>query len=136
MDTAPRILLAEDNSDNQLIYATLLRHVGYDVRIAEHGADAVAIAASWEPALVLMDLALPGLDGWEAAARIRASPRVGDVPILALTAHAMPEMRERALAAGFRDYLVKPIAPQDVLVAVRAALGHAGGDTVAPTPFD
>ena len=107
--TAERILLVEDNDKNLKLTRDLLEWAGFAVDAATTGEDAIAQAERSAPDLVLMDLQLPGMDGHEALARLRQNPRTADVPVVALTASAMPLDRERALAAGFDGFLEKPI---------------------------
>jgi CheY-like chemotaxis protein len=112
------VLLVEDNEDNRLILEAMLTHAGYRVLLATSGDAGVALARSAEPDVVLMDIALPGLDGWEATRRLKGDPATRRIPVVALTAHAMTHDRERARALGFDGYLAKPIEPRDVLAAV------------------
>jgi two-component system, cell cycle response regulator DivK len=107
--TAERILLVEDNEKNLKLTRDLLEWAGFAVDAATTGEDAIAQAELSAPDLVLMDLQLPGMDGHEALARLRQNPGTADVPVIALTASAMPLDRERALAAGFDGFLEKPI---------------------------
>ncbi|MES2180101.1 MAG: response regulator [Gemmatimonadota bacterium] len=117
------ILLVEDNEDNRIIYSTVLRHVGYDVVEAEDGIRAVELARSARPDLILMDISIPQMDGWEATRILRLDPDMKDVPIIALTAHALPDDRERAAQMGFSSYLAKPVEPRTVLAEVRRWIG-------------
>ena len=117
------VLLVEDNLHNRRIFSQVLAHYGFEVVEADNGEDALRIAPEVRPALILMDLSLPVMDGWEAARRIKAIAELSDVPIIALTAHAMKGDRERALAAGCDGYLAKPISPKKVVAAVEQALG-------------
>lgn len=104
-----KILYVEDNEDNVYMLSRRLRRRGYDVLIARDGEEGVAMASAELPHLILMDLSLPGLDGWEATRRIRAAEATKHIPIIALSAHAMPGDREGALAAGCDDYESKPV---------------------------
>ena len=104
-----KILLVEDNELNRdMLSRRLVRH-GYDVLVAYDGASGVEMPGTELPDLVLMDMSLPVLDGWEAAQRLKANPETRSIPVIALTAHAMTADRERALAAGCDDYDTKPI---------------------------
>ncbi|MDB4914174.1 MAG: response regulator receiver [Gemmatimonadetes bacterium] len=118
-----RILLVEDNEDNRIIYSTVLRHVGYDVVEAQDGVSAVALARSEHPDLILMDISIPELDGWEATKILRHDPSTKDIPIIALTAHALADDREKAAQFGFSSYLAKPVEPRLVLAEVRRWIG-------------
>jgi two-component system, cell cycle response regulator DivK len=104
------ILVVEDNERNLKLLRDVLEYAGYDVRVARTGEDGVSQAASEPPDLVLMDLQLPGIDGLEALRRLRDSPRTADIPVVAVTAQAMKQDRERALEAGFNGYVEKPIS--------------------------
>ena len=104
-----RILLVEDNEMNRDMLARRLTRRGYEVTIAVDGEQGVRIAQQEIPDLILMDMGLPVLDGWEAARQLKAAPTTQSIPIIALTAHAMTGDREKALEAGCDDYDTKPI---------------------------
>ena len=118
----PKILLVEDNEMNRDMLSRRLARRGYEVVIATDGAQAVAMAESEAPALILMDMSLPVLDGWEATRRIKANPALRAIPIIALTAHAMAGDREKTLEAGCEDYDTKPIELPRLLGKVEALL--------------
>ncbi|HEY3754822.1 MAG TPA: response regulator [Opitutaceae bacterium] len=105
----PKILLVEDNEMNRDMLSRRLMRRGYEVVIATDGQQGVDMAAALAPDLILMDMSLPVIDGWEATRRIRASEVTKKIPVIALTAHAMAGDREQALAAGCDDYDTKPI---------------------------
>ena len=105
----PKILLVEDNEDNRDMLSRRLIRKGYDVSLANDGGAGVAQALSEVPDLILMDMSLPVLDGWEATRRVKENPATRAIPIIALTAHAMADDREKAIAAGCDDYDTKPI---------------------------
>jgi CheY-like chemotaxis protein len=105
----PKILLVEDNELNRDMLSRRLERRGYQVLIAVDGEQGVAMAQSEAPDLVLMDMSLPVLDGWEATRRLKAAPETRAVPIIALTSHAMVGDRDKAIAAGCDDYDTKPI---------------------------
>jgi two-component system cell cycle response regulator DivK len=117
-----KILYIEDNDDNVYVARTRLTRAGYTVLVASNGEEGVAMAAAERPNLILMDLSLPVLDGWEAARRIKATPETAAIPIIALSAHAMAGDREKALAAGCDDYDSKPIDLARLLGKIRALL--------------
>jgi two-component system cell cycle response regulator DivK len=104
-----KILYIEDNEDNLYMVSRRLRRKGYEVLIARDGAEGLAQAKSSAPALILMDLGLPVIDGWEVTRQLRVAPETAAIPIIALSAHAMPEDRERAFAAGCDDFIAKPV---------------------------
>ena len=105
----PKILLVEDNEMNRDMLSRRLLRKGYEVVMAVDGEQAVAMALSEAPALILMDMSLPVFDGWEATRRIKAVPAMKAIPIIALTAHAMAGDREKCVEAGCDDYDTKPI---------------------------
>lgn len=119
---SPSILLVEDVEDNRELARLLLETEGFDVVEAHTGAEAVEQALSCHPSLILMDLSLPGMDGWEAARRIRESGKLDGVPIVAVTAHAMSGDRERVMTAGFQGYIAKPIEVGTFVEQVRRFL--------------
>ncbi|WP_026621111.1 two-component system, cell cycle response regulator DivK (plasmid) [Ensifer sp. WSM1721] len=104
-----RILLVEDNEMNRDMLSRRLSRRGFDVLIAENGKAGVELAASEKPDLILMDMSLPVMDGWEATRRIKANPVTSRIPVIALTAHAMASDRDMALEAGCDDYDSKPV---------------------------
>ena len=120
------ILVVEDNERNLKLLRDVLEYAGYDVRVARTGEDGVTLAVKEPPDLVLMDLQLPGIDGMEALRRLRESPRTADIPVVAVTAQAMKQDRERALEAGFDGYVEKPISVRAFPDQVRGFL--SGGE--------
>jgi two-component system cell cycle response regulator DivK len=118
----PRILLVEDNEMNRDMLSRRLVRKGYEVSIAVDGLQAVAVAAESKPDLVLMDLSLPEIDGWEATRRIKADPATRAIPVIALTAHAMVGDREKALEAGCEDFDTKPVDLPRLLGKMEALL--------------
>jgi CheY-like chemotaxis protein len=120
----PKILLVEDNEMNRDMLSRRLRKRGFDVVVAVDGEQGVAMAASESPELIVMDMSLPGLDGWEATRRIKARSAGRAVPVIALTAHAMSGDRERALAAGCDDFDTKPVDLPRLLGKIDALLGR------------
>ena len=120
--TTGRILVVEDNDKNVKLTRDVLEFAGYTVEVATTGEEAVAQALASVPDLILMDLQLPGMDGHEALARLRADPDTQRVPVVALTASAMPMDRERALSAGFDGFLEKPISVREFPDQVRRHL--------------
>lgn len=120
--TTGRILIVEDNDKNLKLTRDVLEFAGYTVEVATTGEEAVAQALASVPDLILMDLQLPGMDGHEALARLRADPDTQRVPVVALTASAMPMDRERALSAGFDGFLEKPISVREFPDQVRRHL--------------
>jgi CheY-like chemotaxis protein len=115
-----KILYVEDNEDNIFMLKNRLTRAGHTVMIATDGAQGVAMASSEQPDLILMDLSLPVLDGWEATRRIKAAPETKHIPVIALTAHAMTGDREKAMAAGCDDFDTKPIELPRLLAKIKA----------------
>ncbi|HKF59850.1 MAG TPA: response regulator [Dongiaceae bacterium] len=115
-----KVLYVEDNDDNIYMLTHRLRRAGFTVAVATDGAAGVAMAASERPDVILMDLSLPVLDGWEATRRIKAAPETRHIPVIALTAHAMSGDREAALEAGCSDFDIKPIDLPRLLDKIRA----------------
>jgi two-component system cell cycle response regulator DivK len=120
-----QILYVEDNDDNIFMLKSRLTRAGFTVIIATDGAQGVAMALSERPDMILMDLSLPVLDGWEATRRIKAAPDTKHIPVIALTANAMAGDREKALAAGCDDYDTKPIELPRLLGKINALAGRA-----------
>jgi two-component system cell cycle response regulator DivK len=116
------VLLVEDNPHNRKIFSGMLRHSGFEVIEAESGDHALEEVAKKRPSLILMDLSIPGIDGWECTRRLKASAATCDIPIIALTAHAMRGDEERAREAGCDGYLAKPVSPKKVVEEVRRYL--------------
>jgi len=123
-----RILYVEDNEDNIYVLVNRLGRAGFAVLVARDGEQGVAMAASEHPDLVLMDLSLPVLDGWEATRRIKADPATRRIPILALSAHAMAGDRAKALDAGCEDYDTKPVDFARLRAKIEALLDGGGSD--------
>ena len=105
----PKILLVEDNEMNRDMLSRRLKRRGYEVAIAVNGAEGVAMASSDAPDLILMDMSLPVLDGWQATTQIKANSETQEIPVIAMTAHAMAGDREKCLAAGCDEYDTKPV---------------------------
>ncbi len=118
-----KILLVEDNEMNRDMLSRRLTRRGYQVVIALDGEQGVAMARLEAPDLILMDMSLPVLDGWEAARQLKAAPETRAIPIIALTAHAMVGDREKAIEAGCNDYDTKPIEFPRLLGKIDAVLG-------------
>jgi CheY-like chemotaxis protein len=106
-----RILLIEDNPRNRYLVTFLLQHRGYDVIEAGTGPEGLALAVEARPALILLDIQLPGMDGYAVARALRGDPRVAGIPVIAVTSYAMAGDRERCMDAGARGYIEKPINP-------------------------
>ena len=128
------ILLVEDNEMNRDMLMRRLARKGYDVVIAVDGGQGVAMAASAAPDLILLDMSLPVLDGWEVARRLKAVEETRSIPIIALTAHAMTGDRERAVEAGCDDYDTKPIDLPRLLGKVEALLSEDDEPPTASGP--
>jgi two-component system cell cycle response regulator DivK len=116
------VLLVDDDVHNQRIFETVLRHAGFAVRQAASGEEALREARTHLPDLILMDLSIPVIDGWECTRQLKADEATRHIIILALTAHAMRGDQERAMAAGCDGYMAKPISPKKLVEEVRARL--------------
>ena len=118
-----RILLIEDNEDNRVIYRLTLQHFGYEVGEAVDGETGIRMATESLPDLILMDVSIPGIDGWEATKILKADARTAGIPIVALTAHALASDRERAQEVGCDGYLAKPVEPRRVVEEIERLIG-------------
>ncbi|MFI5184909.1 MAG: response regulator [Vicinamibacteria bacterium] len=120
----PKILYVEDNDDNVFVMRGRLPRAEFELVVATDGEQGVAMAETEAPDLILMDLRLPGIDGWEATRRLKAAPATKAIPVIALSAHAMAGDREKALAAGCDDYDTKPIDFPKLLEKIRTILAR------------
>ena len=118
----PRLLLIEDNENNRYLATFLLEARGYEVLHAADGAAGLALAAQCEPALILLDIQWPEMDGHEVARRLKADPALAAIPIVAVTSYAMLRDRQLALAAGCQGYIEKPIDPETFVDTVESYL--------------
>jgi len=123
-----KILYVEDNEDNVFMLTRRLTKRGYEVVVAGDGEQGVVRANEEQPALILMDLSLPVLDGWEATRRLKSDPATQNIPVIALSAHAMPGDAEKALAAGCDDYDTKPVEMKRLLSKISALLPEGAGE--------
>ena len=119
-----KILYVEDNEDNLYMMSNRLIRRGYEVILARDGAEGIAMAGSEAPALILMDLSLPVIDGWEATRRLKAEALTRNIPVIALSAHAMAGDREKAIEAGCDDYDTKPVELPRLLEKIAALLAR------------
>lgn len=117
------VLLVEDNEDNRVIYRVMLEHSGYTVLEAADGGEGIRQARQMRPDAVLMDVSIPVIDGWEATRILKQDPATAAIPIIALTAHAMEQDREKALSLGCDGYLAKPVEPRRVVEEVERVIG-------------
>ena len=117
-----RILLIEDNEQNRYLVTFLLQARGWEVAHAADGPAGLALAGEIAPALILLDIQLPGMDGYAVARALRANPKLAAIPVVAVTSYAMPGDRERCIEAGCTGYLEKPIDPQTFAADVEAML--------------
>jgi two-component system, cell cycle response regulator DivK len=120
-----RILVVEDQADNRQILRDLLTSADFEVIEAETGEAGLAAATARKPDLILMDVQLPGIDGYEATRRLKGNPVLRDVPVIAVTAHALSGAEQEARAAGCDGYISKPISPRQLLAKVREYLSSA-----------
>jgi CheY-like chemotaxis protein len=122
-DSSKTVLLVEDNEDNRTVYRTILEHFGYRVIEARNGEDGVRMAREDRPDLILMDISIPLIDGWEATKILKGDPATSSIPIIALTAHALATDRAKALEVGCDGYLAKPCEPRRVVAEVERFIG-------------
>jgi CheY-like chemotaxis protein len=118
-----KVLLVEDNEDNRIVYSTILQHFGYVVMEALNGEEGIAKARAERPDLILMDISIPVIDGWEATQVLKRDPETRGIPIIALTAHALASDREKAMEVGCDSYLAKPCEPKAVVSEVEKFIG-------------
>lgn len=123
-----RILVVEDHEDNRRILRDLLTSRGYDIIEATTGPDGVSLAEGGRPDLILMDIQLPGIDGYEATRRIKANPALRRIPIIAVTSYALDGDEVKAREAGCDGYVAKPFSPRQLLVKIREYLPQTRGD--------
>lgn len=117
-----RILVVEDNMDNYELVRYVLERAGYDVFLAVNGRDGIDAARAQKPNMILMDLGLPEMDGWNAIKSLKSDEETKNIPLYALTAHTLPHDRKRALEAGCDGYVAKPIQMKDFVSVVEEAL--------------
>lgn len=120
-----KILYIEDNEENMYLVTFMLKAHGHEVLQAWDGPEGVRVALDDRPDLILLDIQLPGMDGYETARRLRAEPGLAGIPIVALTSYAMAGDREKAMGAGCEGYIEKPINPDTFMIEIEAFLGSA-----------
>ncbi|MGE5243473.1 MAG: response regulator [Betaproteobacteria bacterium] len=121
----PRVLLVDDYPDAREMYCEFLEYSGFEVVQAANGIEALQRAAELAPDIILMDLSLPVMDGWEATRRLKANPRTANVPVVALTGHALAGISEGARQAGCDAFITKPCLPDELVAEIRRVLdGH------------
>jgi CheY-like chemotaxis protein len=122
-ESSKTVLLVEDNEDNRTVYRTILEHFGYGVIEARNGEDGVRMAREEHPDLILMDISIPVIDGWEATRMLKGDEQTSAIPIIALTAHALATDRAKATEVGCDGYLAKPCEPRRVVAEVEKFIG-------------
>lgn len=123
IDFRAKILCVDDDHDQRMLLSFLLERNGLEVRIARNGEEGVTIALEWVPDLILLDLMMPGMDGFQVTEILRADSRTAHIPILALTAYGEEKMRVKAKAVGMNGFVLKTVLPADLLETVREHLG-------------
>lgn len=118
----PKILIVEDNEMNRDMLSRRLARQGFEVALAVDGKQGVEMASSEKPDLILMDMSLPVMNGWEATEKVKSNPATKSIPVIALTAHAMSEDREKCIAAGCNDFDTKPVDLPRLLEKIKALL--------------
>jgi CheY-like chemotaxis protein len=116
------VLVVEDNDVNAMLVGKILKHLGHSAVFHDNGEDALAWCSENQPALILMDVSLPGMDGLEVTRRLREKPEYATVPIVALTAHALTGWEEKSREAGCSEYLPKPVRPRDLAACIKRHL--------------
>jgi two-component system, cell cycle response regulator DivK len=122
--TRQRVLLVDDYPDAREMYSEYLKFSGFDVVEAANGVEALQRALDHSPDIILMDLSLPVMDGWEATRRLKADPRTASIPVVALTGHALSGTNEGAVKAGCDAFVTKPCLPEDLVQEIRSLLGR------------
>lgn len=125
-DESKTVLLIDDDEASQYIYGAILEHAGYRVERARSGDVAARMLTELDPDLVVMDLGLPGVDGFDLTRSIRANPRTCNVPVLVVTVHIFPQDRRRATEVGSTDFMAKPLDPSALLARVESLIGRPG----------
>lgn len=128
--TQKLILVCDDVEDNRVVFQAVLEHAGYAVLMAESGAEALEQARAFTPSLILLDLMMPGLSGWETIARLKADPVTSEIPVVAVSASVEAKLAELA-HAGFCARVAKPVLPRHLLDAVARCLAHAASEKAA-----
>jgi CheY-like chemotaxis protein len=118
------VLFVDDNSAARAGYTTYLENSGYEVMPAATGEEALALAVTWDPNVIVLDLGLPDIDGWEVARQLKAAPRTVVIPIIALTGSDLPHERVSSMRAGCDRHLAKPCAPADLVDAIQRCIGE------------
>ena len=121
-ETGPLVLIVDDVQDNRTVYVLFLRFSGFRVAEAENGVEALKQAETLLPDVIVMDLSLPVMDGWEATRRLKRDPRTKKIPVIVLTGHALPEHAQAAREAGCDLVITKPCLPDELLNAIRGIL--------------
>jgi len=121
-ETTPLVLVIDDVEDNREVYTQFLSHQGWRVATAVDGEDGLAKAQALHPSVIILDLGLPKMDGWEVAQRLKSTPATSGIPIVALTGHVTREARQRALTAGVNEFCTKPCLPPDLVATIRRHL--------------
>jgi CheY-like chemotaxis protein len=124
-----RVLLVDDYPDAREMYSEYLQYSGFDVIEAGNGIEALQLAVQHAPDIILMDLSLPVMDGWEATRRLKADSRTAGIPVVALTGHALAGISEGARLAGCDAFVTKPCLPEDLVAEIRKVLEHPQGST-------
>ncbi|MGH7266347.1 MAG: response regulator [Candidatus Rokuibacteriota bacterium] len=121
---SPRVLMVDDNEDNRDLYMTGLTAEGFEMHDARDGREAIERARAIRPDVIVMDLGLPGVDGWAATRRLKADPVTARIPVIALTAHSLDDSRKKAVAAGCDVFCTKPCLPDELAQKIRGVLGR------------
>ena len=121
---SPRVLFVDDDSATRKGFTSYLASAGYEVRSAATGQQALTLASAWTPDVIVLDLGLPDIDGWEVARQLKATPPTTTIPIIALTGSGLPHERVSAMRAGCDRHLAKPCVPSDLVDAIQRCIGE------------
>ena len=121
-----KILVVDDDEDNRNVASQYLGFLGAEVRTAVDGETGLAALGAFQPTFILLDLSMPAMDGWEMHRRLRAEPSTAHIPVIALTAHAMQEDADKAIATGFNGYITKPFLLSTLITDIKQSLARAG----------
>jgi CheY-like chemotaxis protein len=133
-DSAPLVLIIDDVEDNRDVYAQVLQHEGWRVALAVNGIEGLTMATRLAPSVIVLDLGLPLLDGWEVARRLKDSDLTRPIPLIAVSGHVTQEAKDRAFAAGVDEFCGKPCLPADLVVTIRRHLTKKTMPVSGPGP--
>jgi two-component system, cell cycle response regulator DivK len=122
LSSSPLVLMIDDVEDNRDMYAQIVSHAGWRAAAAADGEEGLKLAEALKPNVIVLDMGLPKMDGWEVANRLKSAPATSGIPVIALTGHVTREARQRAITAGVDEFIAKPCLPVDLVEAIRRHL--------------